>query len=76
MKSITCEVKAFTGKPKKDGRYVCVMNYDTIYTYDYTVEYGWNTSENCHKYPIPKENVNYWISIEDFKKLLEEREDY
>lgn len=52
--------------PTEDGTYYVATYYEgkrqiIISTFDYTVEYGWNTTESHHDYAIEfKQEYIYW----------------
>lgn len=60
--------------PKKDGMYIIFrfvisehlpLTYH-IYTMEYTVEYGWNTSQRHHEHALKFDEGEVWCEITDF----------
>lgn len=52
--------------PTKDGRYYVAKLYRsngdiTLDTFDYTVEYGWNTNKGSHEHPVTFECDYFWM---------------
>lgn len=52
-------------EPLQDGTYYVATLYEgsqeiVISTFDYTVEYGWNTTASSHDHAITLNNHTYW----------------
>lgn len=49
-----------TGRPEKEGDYVVVTVYESVNTWHFTPEYGWNTHWFHPDSSIPDETVVAW----------------
>ncbi len=52
--------------PKEDGRYVCITRWGRLDSIYFTVEYGWNTTQEDDAYAFEDEDIWVWFpELED-----------